>query len=239
MRRLTTVLAVALLLAGCGRASGGEQVVVFAAASLTEAFEQLAAVHPGPAVRLNLAGSQQLAGQLVAGAPADVFAPADEVQLERVAPLLAGAPVPFATTGLAIAVEAGNPHGIASLTDLTTEGLVVVLAAAEVPAGRYAEQALAAAGVVLQPASREPDVRAALSKVRLGEADAALVYATDVAAADGVDAVALPAAHQVTVTYRAAVLAGAPNPQAAQDFVAFLTTAEAQDLLADLGFGPP
>jgi len=255
---LAVPLAVAVpsvLATGCSAGSdaagpppeGRTELVVFAAASLAEAFAALgdafAATDGGAPVVLSLAGSQTLAAQLVAGAPADVFASADAVRMQVVADagLLARPAEAFATNRLAIAVERGNPHGIAGLTDLNRPDLVVVLPAEEVPAGRYAREVLAAAGVTVAPASLEPDVRAALAKVRLGEADATIVYASDVVAAAGaVTGVAIPAEVDVTATSTIAVLADAPAGVAlAERFVAFVRSEAGRAILADHGFGAP
>ncbi len=250
---LASLAALAALLAACsagGReetASASDGLVVFAAASLTEAFEALgtafAATEGGLPVTLNLAGSQTLAAQLVEGAPADVFAAADAVRMAVVAEagLLAAPAEPFATNHLAIVVEPGNPRGITGPPDLARGDLVVVLPAEEVPAGRYARQVLAAAGVNVAPASLEPDVRAAVAKVALGEADATIAYASDVASADGrVDGVAIPDAVDVTATYPIAVLVDAPaGVDVAARFVAFVRSDAGRAILAAHGFGAP
>ncbi len=227
-------------------ARGGEarELVVFAAASLTDAFEAVGdafeQAHPGTNVRFNFAGSQQLASQILHGAPADVFAPADMRQLQAGGAALAGEPKPFAVNELVIAVEHGNPLGVKGLADLGRTDLTLVLAADEVPAGRYARQALERAGVEVQAASLESDVRAALWKVRLGEADAAIVYASDVlAAGDAVTAVPIAPEEKVIATYPIAVLAGAPDPDAARAFVSFVESVEGQAVLGRHGFSPP
>ena len=249
---LTVIAVMAACAPGSDRtASGpgpaeGREVVVFAAASLAEAFEaigtEFAATAGGVPVMLNLAGSQTLAAQLVEGAPADVFASADTARMDVVAAAgrLAGGPQPFATNGLAIAVEPGNPHGIAGPADLRRDDLIVVLPAAEVPAGRYARAMLDAAGVTVAPDSLEPDVRAALSKVALGEADATVVYTSDLVAAAGrVEGVAVPDDVDVVATYPIAVLADAPAPDAAARFVAFVLSPRGRAVLAEHGFGAP
>jgi molybdate transport system substrate-binding protein len=245
----------AALLAGCNEstargdgssaAASGEvtgELVVFAAASLTDAFEAvvvaLRAEHPDLQVVLNLGGSQTLAGQLREGATADVFASAADAQMEAVvAEELASDPVAFATNRLAIVVEPGNPLGIRDLGDLARDDVVLVLAAEEVPAGRYAAEALATAGVEVSPVSLEVDVRAVLSKVALGEADAGIVYRSDVVAAGGrVDGIAIPPQQNLTVTYPLAVLDDAPNPTAARRFVAFVRSEAGQRILREHGF---
>ena len=250
------LLSIAAVVAACAPGSGpattgsdrgaDRGIVVFAAASLAEAFAaiggEFAATDGGAPVTLNLAGSQTLAAQLREGAPADVFAAADTAQMDVVASagLLAGEPQPFATNRLAVAVEPGNPRGVTGLADLGRDDLIVVLPAEEVPAGRYARAALDAAGVTVAPASLEPDVRAALAKVALGEADATVVYASDlVAAADRVDGVAIPDDVNVVATYPIAVLADAPAPDVAARFVAFVLSERGRALLAEHGFGAP
>lgn len=270
MRHVALLLAGIALLAACGSAGeqtavapvtpasastaattggseefGGE-VLVFAAASLTDAFGAIATgfeeAHPGTSVTLNLAGSQQLAGQILAGAPADVFASANAAQMARITEegLTSAQPVTFAENSLAIAVEPGNPKDVAGLGDLARDDLVVVLAAEEVPAGAFARQALDAAGVGVRPASLETDVRAALSKVQLGEADAGIVYASDVVAAgDGVTRVEIPAAENVLASYPVAPLEAASNPEGAAAFVDFLRSPTARETLTGLGFRSP
>jgi len=222
------------------------EVLVFAAASLTEAFDALADAfvdtNPQAAVTLNLAGSQTLASQIAEGAPADVFASANTTQMDAVAEAveLAGAPQVFTANRLAIVVEEGNPLGIERLADLAGEDLLLVLPAVEVPAGRYARQALDAAGVAVTPVSLERDVRAALSKVALGEADASIVYASDlVSAGDRVAGVEIPVEDNVAAAYPIVRLADAPNPATGDAFVAFVRSEAGQAILAGYGFAAP
>lgn len=232
-----------VLLAGCGGASTEGEVVVFAAASLTDAFDDIGdaftAANPGVTVTYNFAGSQTLATQINEGAPADVFASANQTQMDAVADGggLAAEAQPFTANVLEIAVEPGNPLGIETLADLARPDVTLVLAAAEVPAGQYAREALANAGVTVEPASLEQDVRAVLSRVSLGEADAGIVYASDVASAgDEVEGVPIPDGQNVPATYPIATLAEAPNPEAADAFVAFVLSEEGRAILADHGF---
>jgi molybdate transport system substrate-binding protein len=246
-------LAVAVLAAACGSdgdpdASGdvSGQLIVFAAASLTDAFDELGEAfvdaNPDVEVVVNYAGSQTLASQIGEGAPSDVFASANTTQMDVVADAgnLVGDPEIFAANRLEIAVEPGNPLAIGGLTDLADPDLVLVLPAEEVPAGQYARQALDAAGVEVTPSSLEQDVRAALSKVALGEADASIVYASDIVASDGrADGVAIPAEQNVPASYPIAVLADAPNPVAAEAFVAFVTSDAGQQILTTNGFATP
>jgi molybdate transport system substrate-binding protein len=256
-RAVSAVLAVAAVLVGgaCGEddgtpASGSSPpaidgtVTVLAAASLTEAFEELAgafeADHPGVDVVFTFDGSSALAAQILEGVPADVFASADDANLADVVDggAAAGGVVPFATSSLQIVVARGNPLGIEGLADLTAD-LRLALCALEVPCGRYAAEAFARAGLDVPPASAEDNVRGVLTKVALGEADAGIVYVTDVRANAEVEGVDLPASHQVSAAYPATALAEAPNPRAADAFVDFLTSTTAQRILATHGFGSP
>jgi molybdate transport system substrate-binding protein len=221
-------------------------VTVFAAASLTEAFTKLGADfharHEGATVQFNFAGSPTLVSQLTQGAQADVFASADEPNMAKLATAgLAAAPARiFATNRLEIVVEAGNPKHIGSLADLAQPGLLVVLAAPAVPAGRYAGQALQAAGVKVTPASQEVDVKAVVSKVALGEADAGIVYVTDVLAGGAkVAGVAIPDAQNVVARYPVALLKGAANGPAGQAFIDYLVGTDGQKTLAGFGFAGP
>lgn len=235
----------ALLLAtanACTGAARDEEILIFAAASLTDAFTDLARAfeeESGTPVLLNLAGSQQLARQIVEGAPADLFASADRRQIDpvREAGRLAGEPVPFARNRMVIAVERGNPLGITGLADLARPGLVVVMAADQVPAGAYARQALERAGVTLEPSSVEADVRAVLGKVVLGEADAGIVYASDVRA-DTVESVPIPPEHDPAPEHWIALLDGR-RPGAAEDFLAFLLSPDGRRILESHGFQAP
>jgi molybdate transport system substrate-binding protein len=247
-------LIAAVLTAACstgdaaGEATGGVsgELLVFAAASLTDAFDELGeafvAANPDVEVVFNHAGSQTLASQVNEGAPADVFASANTTQMDAVAAAgnLAGEPAIFTANLLEIAVERDNPLGIRGLADLADPDLVLVLPAEEVPAGRYARQALDAAGVEVTPWSLEQDVRAALSKVELGEADASIVYASDIVASAGrADGVAIPSEQNVAASYPIAVLAAAPNPTAADAFVSFVRSDAGQEILTAYGFAAP
>lgn len=251
--RLGLLLALALLATACGRqdvATGpagdvvSGEVLVFAAASLSDVFAALEPVfearHPGADLVVNLAGSQTLATQLLEGAPGDVFVSADVLQLDRVADagLLAGPWDVVATNGLAIAVEPGNPTRVSGLADLSDPARIVVLPGEQVPAGRYAREALAAAGVEVTPASLEPDVRATLARVALGEADAAIVYRSDVTGSAGrVDGVPLPPSLDVVATYPAGILAAAPNAVGAAALVVLLLDDAGRAALVGAGFG--
>ena len=249
---MTPILALALLAltaAACGAAdpaasSGGEprEISVFAASSLTDAFTQLGedftAAHPGVTVTFNFAGSNDLVAQLQQGAPADVLATADTGSMDDAGDL-AGTPQAFAGNKLVVAVPPGNPEHITGLADLARDDLKVVLAAPEVPAGKYAQEVLAAAGVTVKPVSLEVSVKGVVTKVSLGEADAGIVYVTDVEAAQGkLDGVVIPGAVNVIATYPVAALAASEHPEDARAFVDLVLSAEGQKVLADYGFLP-
>jgi molybdate transport system substrate-binding protein len=221
-------------------------VTVFAAASLTESFQTLGdsfmQAHPDVTVRFNFAGSSALAQQIAAGAPADVFAAASPATMKTVVDAGGNAEKPrvFARNALEIAVPPGNPAGVKGLADLANPDLTIALCAAEVPCGAAAVKAFAAAGSTPAPDTLERDVRAALSKVQLGEVDAALVYRSDViAAGTGVDGIELPATSEATNDYPITVLTDAPNSEAAQAFVDHVVSREGQQVLANAGFASP
>lgn len=231
----------ALLLAtvACSPARDQDTLTVFAASSLALAFEDLGErfedQHPGVEVVLSLAGSQTLASQIVSGAEPDVFASADEVQMKRAveaAPPRIG-PSTFATNRLAIAVAEGNPHEIETVNDLARSDLVVVMGAEEVPVGRYSRVVLEAAGVEPRVASYEANVGFVLTKVGLGEADAGLVYESDLVRSDGaVEGVEIPAPVNVTAAYP---IAGWGEGMA-DEFVEFVLGEEGRAALRAAGF---
>jgi molybdate transport system substrate-binding protein len=252
MRRISVAgLVVPLLLVaacvGGGNDAGGADgtVTVVAAASLTDAFGAIATAfeeaNPGVVVEVTFDGSARLATALIEGAPADVFASADVDNLARVVDegLTHGDPVIFATNELQIVVAQGNPLGIDSLEDLTAPDLTLSLCGPQVPCGAYADQAFERAGLDPPSAGDQESVKGVLTQVQLGEADAGIVYVTDVRAAEGVEGVDLAPGEQVEASYPASALADASDADLAAAFVAFLTAAEAQSILADLGFGPP
>jgi len=226
-----------------GGTQGTRELLVSAAASLTEAFGEIAATfeaaHPGVSVTLNLAGSSTLATQILDGAPVDVFASADESNMARVVVAGGAHPEPriFARNRLQIAVPAGNPAGVTGLPDFATEGLRIGLCAEGVPCGDLARLVLAQAGVVPRPDSEEPDVRALLTKVELGELDAGITYRTDVAARRGsVDGVDLPEDVAVVAEYPIAVVTEGRTPKLAAAFVDFVLSEEGGAILARYGF---
>ncbi|MPZ70042.1 MAG: molybdate ABC transporter substrate-binding protein [Actinobacteria bacterium] len=244
--RIAAALAAVALLGGCSSAAGdgSERLTVFAAASLTEAFTDLAEAfedeHPGVEVTLSLAGSPDLAAQIEAGAGAEVFASADDANMERIVEggFAAGTPEVFATNGLTIVVEAGNPKGIEGLDDLAADDLIVSLAAPEVPAGRYAAEMLDDAGIAIDADSFEVDVKAVVARVALGEADAGIVFATDVAAAgDEVSEVRIPKELNVIGEYPIVVIEDAGD--LAEEFVSFVLSNAGVVVLRARGFGTP
>jgi molybdate transport system substrate-binding protein len=192
----------------------------------------------GHPIVFNYAGSQTLAAQLTQGAQADVFASADTAQMTKVvqAGLVEGSSRIFAHNLLEIVVAKGNPKGIRSLSDLGRGGLVVVLADPSVPAGRYAQQALAKAGVTVKPASLELQVTAVLTKVAIGEADAGIVYVSDVKTNGKVDGVAIPDQYNVVADYSIATLKHPKDPVAAHAFVTLVLSPEGQAILKAAGF---
>jgi molybdate transport system substrate-binding protein len=213
---------------------------VYAAASLSDAFDEVAAAfeeeNPGVTVTPVYDGSSTLVTQINEGAPADVFASADEKNMDKAADAAVD-PQLFATNTLVIAVPAGNPAGIETLADLP--GATVVLCAPEVPCGAASATLLSNAGVTVTPASQEQNVSAVLTKVAAAEADAGLVYATDVVGDDAVESIVPEGADDVVNRYSIAALAEAANPEAAAAFVAFVLSDAGQAILADFGFGAP
>ena len=244
MRRAAALLAVALLAASCagdeeGAAAELDGLTVFAAASLTEVFEEIA-----PNVTFNFAGSDELATQIREGAPADVYAAASpRYPVELLAEGLIEEPQIFATNRLVLIVPADSPAGIESVDDLTADGVKLVVGAEGVPVGDYTRTALEAMGrtdVLENVVSNEEDVKGVVGKITSGAADAGFVYVTDArAAGDDVRAFELPKDAQAVVRYPIAVVADSENAEAAQEFVDLVLGEDGQQALADAGFGPP
>ncbi|HEU4676920.1 MAG TPA: molybdate ABC transporter substrate-binding protein [Motilibacteraceae bacterium] len=268
-RRRPLVLAAAavatLLLGGCGSSSSGAggpadgaatssagatpapagSITVLAAASLTGSFTELAhrfeAAHPGSKVVLSFGASSTLAQQALAGAPADVFASASQKNMDQVVQGgAAGAPRVFARNVMELAVPPADPAGISGLADLARPGVKLVLCQPQVPCGALAATVLQKAGVTAHPVSLETDVKATLTKVELGEADAGIVYVTDVKAAGSkVKGISIPAAVNASTDYPVAVLKDAPNSALAEQFVSYLLSEEGSSVLAQAGFEKP
>jgi molybdate transport system substrate-binding protein len=220
-------------------------ITVLAAASLTESFKEIGTAfevaNPGSKVTFSFAASSALVTQINQGAPADVFASADTANMDKLTAAsgagVAAAPVTFATNKLQIIVGKGNPKGITGVADLAKSGLIYVTAAPEVPIGAYAKQVLDKAKVTVTPKSLEADVKSVVNKVTLGEADAGIVYSTDVkAAGDKAVGVVIPDDLNVIATYPIAVTKATKNSAAATAFVAFVSGAAGQTILAKYGF---
>ncbi|MBV9315783.1 MAG: molybdate ABC transporter substrate-binding protein [Pseudonocardia sp.] len=251
------VLAVALV-AGCGGGGSSQPgsptvapgsagtLTVSAAASLTDVFNQLEkqfeAANPGVTVKLNYGASSDLAQQIVNGAPVDVFAAANTATMDTVskAGLVAGQPQVFVTNKLEIAVAPGNPKHVTSFADLTKPGLKLVVCAPQVPCGSAEKQIEKDTGTTLKPVSEEPDVRSVLSKVSTGDADAGLVYVTDVKSTAGkVTGIDFPQADQAINDYPIAVLKNASKPDLAAKWVELVRGPDGHQVLQAAGFGTP
>jgi molybdate transport system substrate-binding protein len=255
--RMAAAAVLVALLAGCAGGTGAagsaappapeaRTLTVFAAASLTEVFNELEPrfeqVHPGVDVVFNYGASSDLAQQIVNGGPADLFAAANTSTMKTVsdAGLLDGGSTVFATNVLEIVTPPGNPAGITSFADLARPGLKVVVCAPQVPCGAAADKIEQATGVTLNPVSEEPDVKSTLGKVTTGNADSGLVYATDVrAAGDDVQGIEFPEATQAVNSYPIAVIAKAPAADLARAFQELVTGAEGRAVLGSAGFGSP
>ncbi|MFC1415210.1 molybdate ABC transporter substrate-binding protein [Streptacidiphilus cavernicola] len=252
--------AVVVPLAACGSGGGGTAddlsaasggsssapkatLTVLAAASLTDVFKTAGAAyqkdHPGTTVTFSFAGSQELAAQVKQGAPADALVTADTKTMDGLKDST-GTPTTIAKNRLVIVTAPGNPMKVENLKDLSDSKLKVVLAASEVPVGRYSQQVLDAQKITVKPVSQEPNVRAVLSKVQLGEADAGIVYATDASSAGGkVATVQIPDAQNAIASYPAATLKTSKDARAAQEFVTWLNSEQAQQILQAAGFQKP
>ncbi|HKA68189.1 MAG TPA: molybdate ABC transporter substrate-binding protein, partial [Actinomycetes bacterium] len=256
------ILATAALLAGCSDTGGGTgsatptgadsagatpasgKITVFAAASLTDAFQQLGdqfeAAHPGAKVEFNFAASSALREQIIGGAPADVFASANESNMTQVVDAgLATGPAPFVTNVLQIAVPPDNPGQVAGLSDFAKPDLLIGLCAEEVPCGEFGRESLAKAGVTPSIDTNEPDVRSLITKVENGDLDAGIVYHTDVlAASDAVKGIDIPDDQNVVATYPIAALSGSGQADLASQFVEYVRSPDGQQVLESFGFRP-
>jgi molybdate transport system substrate-binding protein len=241
------VAVVALIVSACGAEASTQAppvtVSVFAAASLTDSFKALGDAyhqnHSGVTLSFNFAGSPTLVTQIEQGAQADLFASADTTNMDKLRGdgFTSGTPQVFAHNRLEIAVAPGNPKHVSSLADLARPGLIYISAGPTVPAGKYAAQAVQKAGVSVTPKSLETDVKSVVSKIELGEADAGIVYTTDVKAAAGkVDGVAIPDSYNVVATYPLAAVKNSKHTDAAGAFTAYVLSAAGQSKLESFGF---
>lgn len=247
-------MSVGLALGGCttstpaGSSSGSAvsgTIIVFAAASLTEAFgtlgEEFEKANPGTRVTFSFGPSSGLATQITQGAPADVFASASARTMDAVVAAKAAAgPQAFAANLMAIAVPPDNPAGVAGVADLARTGIKVAVCQADVPCGSAAAKVFANAGVTVTPVTLEADVKATLTKVALGEVDAGVVYVTDVRAAGAtVLGVAIPADVNASTSYPIATMTASANPVLARRFVDFVLSPGGAQVLTDAGFEKP
>ncbi|WP_432557664.1 molybdate ABC transporter substrate-binding protein [Granulicoccus sp. GXG6511] len=254
MKRLLVALVGAILmLAGCGQSDRGTSAdaetpprstqatgptTVFAAASLNKAFPLAA---EGTDVSFSFDGSSGLVDQIVGGAPADVFASADQRNMDKAvaAGVIDGDPVMFATNYLVLVVPAGNPGNVTGF-DASLDGARLVVCAPEVPCGGATARVAETNGLALEPVSEESNVTDVLGKVTSGEADAGIVYATDATqAGEKVETLQIPGANEDPNTYWIAKVTNAPNPAGADDFLALITGERGQKALTEFGFGPP
>jgi molybdate transport system substrate-binding protein len=250
-RTLLALAGLALVAAGCSSSSSSSSgnltgsLDVFAASSLTGAFNTakttLTSAHPGLSITYNFAGTSTLVSQVEQGAPADVFASADTKNMQKLVTAgLVETPVNFVSNKLEIAVAPGNPKHITSLADLANPAISVVLEAQGVPAGDYTRQVLTSMHLTVNPKSLETDVKSAIAKVTSGEADATVVYVTDVTAAGSkVSGVTIPDSEQPAIVYPIAVVKASKNQAAAKAFVDSAVSGDVQKALEAAGFLPP
>ena len=254
MRDRFAPLVAAVLLAACGSSGGSAStspsatplsgtVSVFAAASLTDSFNAVGTsfqrANSGVTMKFNFAGTPTLVTQIEQGAPADVFASADTTNMDKLKGdgFTAGTWQVFARNKLEIVVAPGNPKSITALADLAKSGVIYITEAPSVPAGKYALQALKMAGVTVTPKSLETDVKSVVSKIELGEADAGIVYSTDVTAAGSkVAGVPIPDADNVIAQYPIAAVKATINAAAANAFIAYVLSPAGQAKLQSFGF---
>lgn len=258
MKLAALILTVSLGLVSCAPVSlkpAPQTLTVFAASSLTDAFTEIGknfeAAHPGLAVTFNFGGSQALRTQIEQGAQADVFASANAKEMDTLVSggfVDAGAPAIFLTNKLVVILPAKNPANITRLEDLSKSGLKLVLAAEEVPVGKYARQALDNMStsfgadfkdkVLANVVSSEDNVKQVVAKVQLGEADAGIVYVSDAVAAPELKTIEIPAGQNVIAKYPLAALEKSSDPELARAFVAYVLSPEAQAVLQKWGFLP-
>jgi molybdate transport system substrate-binding protein len=257
-RCLCFVVIFSFVLARCGApgpSSERRTLTIYAAASLTDAFAEIGEAfetgHPGVSVMFNFGGSQNLRTQIEQGAPADVFASAHTREMDALVMghlILADTSKIFLTNRLVVILPKANPAGIESLQDLAVPGLKLVLAAEEVPAGRYARQMLGnlnarfgedySEQVLANVVSNEDNIRQAVTKVQLGEADVSIVYVSDAIAVPGLQQIEISSDMNVIAEYPIAALAASPNMELANEFIEYVLSPEAQAKLAKWGFTP-
>jgi molybdate transport system substrate-binding protein len=253
LKRISALILTLVLLSACALntpRAASVTLTVFAAASLTESFGEIAtafeASHPGVDVSLNFAGSNTLRAQIEQGAQADVFASANTKEMDTLVTngFVKESPQIFLTNRLVVITPANNPAKLSKFNELARPGLKLVLAAEEVPVGRYARQMLDNVGadfkvqVLSNVVSNETDVKQVLAKVLLGEADAGIVYASDAIAAPELPVIEIPAAWNVVAKYPIAPVVNAPQPKLADEFVAFVLSSDGQAILQKWGFTP-
>lgn len=248
-RALVAALAPAMLFSACASSTESQAqttLKVYAASSLATPFEYAGlafeGVHPGVRVQFNLGASSDLARFVQEGAPADVFASADVANMDKVESedLLDSPSVIFATNYLEIIVEKGNPLNISSLEDLSNPDLIFVTTNPDVPIGKYTAEVLRKAGVSITPDSFESNVKGIMLKVASGEADAGIVYHSEVIASDGqVEGIKIPTEFNIVAKYPIGIIKNSANKKVAQEFIDFLLSPQGQDLLTQYGFKTP
>lgn len=243
---LAILAVVCVLVSACGGVEGESEVVVSAAASLTDAFAEMESTfeeaNSGVDVVLNLGGSSALREQILAGAPADVFASANRSNMDQIvaAGEASDRPEVFASNSLQIAVPAGNPAEVTGLEDFADPELLIGLCAPQVPCGDFARQTLDNAGITPAVDTNEPNVRALLTKISTGELDAGITYVTDVVSTEGsVEGIDIPSDVNVEANYLIVELDNTSNPEAAAAFVEYVLSDQGQEILARYGFDAP
>jgi molybdate transport system substrate-binding protein len=255
---IVPIVAAGLVLAACRGSNAGSEprtLTVYAAASLTDAFTEIGreveALHPGVRIAFNFGSSRNLRTQLEQGAAADVFASANDQEMRALVDqklVVASFSQVFLTNQLILILPGDNPAGITSLEDLTRPGLKLVLAAEEAPAGRYARQVLEKLNglfgaeykhkVLANVVSNEDNIRQAVTKVQLGEADASIVYVSDAVAVPELQTIEIPAEVNVLAEYPIAPLVDSANPALAREFINYILSPDGQAILEKWGFTP-
>ena len=248
-RALVSALALIILFSACASSSESQEqttLEVYAASSLATPFAEAGVAfekdHPGVKVQFNLGASSDLARFVQEGAPADVFASADAANMDKIESqdLLDSPSVVFATNYLEIIVEKGNPLNISSLEDLSNPDLIYITTNPDVPIGKYTAEVLGKAGVVITPDSFESNVKGIMLKVASGEADAGIVYHSEVIASDGqVEGIKIPTEFNIEAKYPVGIIKNSVNKKLAQEFIDFLLSPKGQGLLTQYGFKTP